>query len=258
MNRVIIQVIILFLIICSNLFALSIEPKEAMKYIGDKNVRFISSDNTKEYIKEHIIGAVSIYIHNIKLRDKKDIEEYLSLKGITNTQLLIIYSNISISNTYLLEDFFKNIGHKRVVVLNDGCHGIKLLDPNQKIYNELKAKRKKYEILSTLTKDKDEFKSNIYKSYLNLPHEIWARCTQAIDKTNFTKLEMNDELTDIWYEMRPINTVAKEFKHNFHGFVVLPPKMKEKMYRKVSQFWHIEQEKLPARTKELRREEGLE
>ena len=160
MNRVIIQVIILFLIIYSNLFALSIEPKEAMKYIGDKNVRFISSDNTQAYIKEHIMGAISIYLHNIELKDNKDIEEYLSLKGITNTQLLIIYSNISISNTYLLEDFFNNIGHKRVVVLNDGCHGIKLLDPNQKIYNELKSKRKKYEILLTLTKDEDELKKH--------------------------------------------------------------------------------------------------
>lgn len=159
MNKVVIKVIIL-LITYSNLFGLSINSKEAMKYIGDKNVRFISSDNTQTYIKEHIVGAISIYMHDIELKNNKDIEKYLSLRGIKNTQLLIIYSNISISNTHLLENFFNSIGHPRVVVLNDGCDGIKLLDPNQKIYNELKAKKEKCKILVTLTKDEDELKKH--------------------------------------------------------------------------------------------------
>ena len=107
-------------------------------------------------------------------------------------------------------------------------------------------------------KDKKEFADNLYKDYLNLPHEIWARFTQAIDSTNFIKMDMNNDLTDIWYEMYPIHDVMKSFKSNFHGFQLIPLKTQKRLYRKASQFWHKEQEKLPAKNKQLRKENGLD
>jgi len=182
MNGIITKVIIFLLLIYSNLFALSIEPKEAMQFIGDKNVRFILSDNTQEYIREHITGSILVSIHDINLKNNQDIEKYLSLRGISNNHLLIIYSNISISNASLLEEFFNSIGHKKVVILNNGCSGVKLLDPNQKIYNDLKSKKEKNKILLTLTKDEEEL-----KKYKNKIKSIDAKMDMI--KPNFLILQ---------------------------------------------------------------------
>ena len=83
--------------------------------------------------------------------------------------------------------------------------------------------------------------------YLNLPHEIWARFTQSMDKVNFIK---GDYITNpegksyMKWSMNPIHDVAKEFKFEFNGFDILSDDMKKRLYRKVAQFWHLEKEKI--------------
>jgi len=58
--------------------------------------------------------------------------------------------------------------------------------------------------------------------------------------------------------MIPLKNVIGRFRGNFHGYQVLKDKTKKRLIRKVSQFWHIEQSKLPERNKQLRKEEGLD
>jgi hypothetical protein len=70
-------------------------------------------------------------------------------------------------------------------------------------------------------------------------------------------IDMNNELTDIYYKMRPLKEVLREFRSKFHGFNVLSPTMKKRLYRKVSQYWHKEQEDIESRTATLRKENGI-
>lgn len=84
-----------------------------------------------------------------------------------------------------------------------------------------------------------------YKKYLNLPHEIWARFSQAMIKVRFYTWDL-DKSNDkqIVYTMHPLNQVLRDFRYEFSNFKVLSPEMQKRLYRKVSQFWHIEQEKV--------------
>ncbi len=84
-----------------------------------------------------------------------------------------------------------------------------------------------------------------YREYLNLPHEIWARFSQAMIKVRFYTWDY-DKSNDkqIIYTMYPLNQVLKDFRYAFDNFKVLSPEMQKRLYRKVSQFWHIEQEKI--------------
>jgi hypothetical protein len=83
------------------------------------------------------------------------------------------------------------------------------------------------------------------RKYLNLPHEIWARFSQAMIKLRFYTLDFN-EINDniIEYKMYPINDVIKRFGYEYDDFGVLSPEMKRRLIRKVAQFWHLEQERV--------------
>jgi hypothetical protein len=82
------------------------------------------------------------------------------------------------------------------------------------------------------------------KKYLNLPHEIWARFSQAIIKVRFYTMDFDDQGNVIAYKMHPIEDVLKSFKMHYDNFNVLSDDTKKKLYRKVSQFWHYEQERI--------------
>ena len=93
-------------------------------------------------------------------------------------------------------------------------------------------------------------KEEFYKrdvDYLNLNHEVWARFSQAMDKVRFTTGDIlkNEKGESYWKdEMKDIHEVAKDFARTFDSFDVLPEDVKRKLMRKISQFWHIEQDKI--------------
>jgi len=89
------------------------------------------------------------------------------------------------------------------------------------------------------------------KKYLNLPHEIWARFTQAIDKIGFYSTDFSDDMKVQYHTMYPLKGIVKEFMYDFKNFNVLSQKSKKILIRKVSQFWHLEKDKIDKENSEL-------
>jgi len=158
MRKAALAVIACLTVVSSNLFASEvklIDPKEAIKLIGDKNVVFVSGDSHDTYNNNHIIGSVEMYAHHLHHSDimgnmhceplyrcVDDAQKYIRSKGIKNDQLIIAYDNYRGPNATGVHSFFESFGHEKVVVLDGGFDGIKALDPNQKIYDKLNEDRK--------------------------------------------------------------------------------------------------------------------
>ncbi|MEA2029279.1 MAG: rhodanese-like domain-containing protein [Campylobacterota bacterium] len=158
MRKAALAVIACLTVVSSNLFASEvklIEPKEAIKLIGNKDVVFVSGDSHDTYKNNHIVGSVEMYAHHLHHSDVMgnmhceplyrcvdDAQQYIRSKGIRNDQLIIAYDNYRGPNATGVHSFFESFGHEKVVVLNGGFDGIKALDPNQKIYDKLKAERR--------------------------------------------------------------------------------------------------------------------
>ena len=105
---------------------------------------------------------------------------------------------------------------------------------------EFKKYRQKY-LKNAVT---DQVESDIEQAlrYVNLPHEIWARFSQAMHRIHFT--DMDFEGNKVIFKMRPIRDVVKDFKNNFDHYRELKDSMKKKLVKKVAQFWHYEQDHL--------------
>ena len=112
----------------------------------------------------------------------------------------------------------------------------------------LKSKDKELDILSKkdMSEEDKKFLGDLHTKYLNLPHEINARFTQAINKIKFFEYDIVDkrkgELEEV-YKLIPLREVIEKFKKKFIGWDLLSDKYKRKLIRKVSQFWHYEKEK---------------
>lgn len=155
-----------------------IEPSEAVKLIGDKNVVFVSGDDEDAYANGHIKGSVDMFAHHLHHSDKmgnmkcaplyncpKESQEYIRSKGIRNDQLVITYDNYRGPNSTGVYSFFESLGHKNLKLLNGGYEGIKKVDPVQVKVEALKKDRKalkkqikstKDEVAKTALKAKEE------------------------------------------------------------------------------------------------------
>jgi len=132
-----------------------IEPSEAIRLIGNKDVVFVSGDSADSYKNNHIVGSVEMYAHHLHHSDimgsmlcaplyrcPEEAQEYIRSKGIKNNQMIIAYDNFLGPNATGVYSFFESYGHKDIRVLNGGPDGIKALDPNQQVFDTLKAERK--------------------------------------------------------------------------------------------------------------------
>ena len=97
-----------------------------------------------------------------------------------------------------------------------------------------------------LSTEEIEFRDMVSRKYLNFPHEINARFSQAIKKTRFydLKTDIVDSKIEIKHVMFPLLKVIEDFKYNFTYLGTLSSKDKRKLYRKVSQFYYLEKESL--------------
>ncbi len=114
--------------------------------------------------------------------------------------------------------------------------------------------REKYHLPSGEEIKIDDPKKQSYRhiDYLKLQHEVWARFTQAVNKTRFSTIDFEktpDDKDYLKYRMHPIDYAIKSFISEFSGWRVLPEKMKKKLIGKVAQFWHKEAEELPEKNK---------
>jgi len=114
-----------------------------------------------------------------------------------------------------------------------------------KEYNNFLAKYEK-SINYNIEKDieKDVIK---YKDYLNLPHEIWARFSQAMIKTRFYNVDFKDG--KVHYKINPMRDAVNSFIREFTAYNNLPVDMKNRLIRKVAQFWHYEETKINEKNK---------
>jgi hypothetical protein len=95
------------------------------------------------------------------------------------------------------------------------------------------------------------------KKYLNLPHEIWARFSQAMIKLRFYTKEYDNQGNVIEYKMSPMKNVLNSFKIHFDNFGVLSDSMKRKLIRKAAQFWQYEKEKIDKLNQEIKNKKNL-
>ncbi len=135
---------------------LTISGEEAYKLIDDPNVMFVDGDSETAFENGHIRGSVNMYAHHLHHSDimgrmhcaplfmcPKDAEHYIGAHGIDNGMTIIAYDNFRGPNATGVLAYFKSYGHKKVYVLDGGIEAIKALDPNQKLYDKLKAEARK-------------------------------------------------------------------------------------------------------------------
>ena len=94
-----------------------------------------------------------------------------------------------------------------------------------------------------LEQEDRDFLNKLTDEYLNFPHEINARFSQAIKEIDFTKLLKNED-GRYEFSMRPLQDVVNSFKLYFRGYNILSGENKKRLIRKLSQFWHLEKERI--------------
>jgi thiosulfate/3-mercaptopyruvate sulfurtransferase len=151
--------ILLSFIGASTLFATSsdilISAEDAMKLIGQEKVMFVTGDDEDIYATGHIKGSVEMYAHHLHHSSitgkmecaplfmcKKEAEHYIGSKGIDNDTLVIAYDDFKGPNATGVYAFFKSFGHEKVKILNGGRAAMMAADPEQKIYDGIKAQIK--------------------------------------------------------------------------------------------------------------------
>lgn len=163
-----------------------IEPEEAIRFIGDKEVMFVSGDSNDTYNSNHIVGSVEMDAHHLHHADimgnmhcapfymcPEEAQEYIRGKGITNDMMIIAYDNFRGSNATGVYSFFESFGHENVRILNGGFDGIRALDPNQKVFDKLKSERK--EIGQLVKTAKKEGNVDEEKRLISMSGEIKAK-----------------------------------------------------------------------------------
>ena len=79
--------------------------------------------------------------------------------------------------------------------------------------------------------------NDISLQYIRLPHEVWARYTQALEHVSFVSMEFDDDFK-LPETMNPIHDVMRDFKRHMVNFNVLPEKVKRRLFKAVSNAWH--------------------
>ncbi len=168
-----IKTYLLSVLLASGLYASDIKPddilisaEEAVKLIGKPGVMFVTGDTEDVYKLGHIKGSTEMYAHHLHHSDitgkmhcaplfmcPKEAEKYIGEHGIDNDTLVIAYDDFKGPNATGVYMFFKSFGHDKVKILNGGRAAIMAIDPQQKIYDELK---KKYRALKKAKAPKEE------------------------------------------------------------------------------------------------------
>ena len=129
-----------------------ISAEDAVKLLNKPNVVFVSGDSHDVYEAQgHIVGSVEMYAHHLHHADitgnmhcaplfmcPPEAKEYIEKKGISNDTMVIAYDNFRGPNATGVYAYFRSWGHKNVKILDGGMNAIKRVDPNQKIYDDLK------------------------------------------------------------------------------------------------------------------------
>lgn len=143
----------------------------------------------------------------------------------------------------IFHNFFSSLLHELQHVYDSYRSGGKAFDKqikDEKYREELRKKNTLLQRREDLVEDEINFVNSVSKKYLNFPHEINARFTQAVKDTRFWKFDIDMEKEEEVFTMIDFRNVFKEFKSKFNGWNILSEDDKYKLRRKLSQFWHLE------------------
>jgi thiosulfate/3-mercaptopyruvate sulfurtransferase len=131
-----------------------IEAADAIRLIGNKRALFVSGESNNSYIDHHITGSILMPAHDLYHSDDmgnmrcaplydcpKEAEAYIRSKGVKNDQMIIAYDQFQGSDASGIYSYFESFGHADIRILNGGLNGIRLLDPNQQVFDKLKAEQ---------------------------------------------------------------------------------------------------------------------
>ena len=207
--------ILLGSLVASTLYATSsdilISAEDAMKLIGQEKVVFVTGDDEDIYATGHIKGSVEMYAHHLHHSSitgrmecaplfmcKEEAEHYIGSKGIENDTLVIAYDDFKGPNATGVYAYFKSYGHEKVKILNGGRAAMMAADPEQKIYDALKAQIKAAKedktLVETLT---SQLKEQEKKLIVQKGVEVKGTPKQySIDlsKVNYTYIAGKEEL----------------------------------------------------------------
>lgn len=176
--------------------------------------------------------------------EEREINLYADLNDLINTINTSIgeYHNFDATDLYmkLYYPFYSTLIHELQHAFDDyRSKGHALRTKQARAYNT------NYNTTNRENLPNDEKRA---MSYINQPHEIWARFTQALEKIHFNTFDMNNE-GKIVYRMYPIKDVVDDFKVSFQYYPQLPEKIKKKLIQRVVQYWHREKEKVDEKNK---------
>ena len=112
-----------------------ISAKEVAKIMNDDNVVLISAQKASSYNDFHITGSISlppdILVDNEPiayiLKDVAEMEQIIGSKGVSNTNMIIIYDEGSFKYSGRLYWVFKYLGAENVKILNGGLEAWKAI-----------------------------------------------------------------------------------------------------------------------------------
>ena len=131
-----------------------IEAADAIRLIGNKRALFVSGESNNSYIDHHIAGSILMPAQDLYRSDDmgnmrcaplfdcpEEAEAYIRSKGVKNDQMIIAYDQFHGSYASGLYSYFESFGHADIRFLNGGLESIRLLDPNQQVFDKLKAEQ---------------------------------------------------------------------------------------------------------------------
>jgi len=188
-----------------------ISAEDAMKLIGREKVVFVMGDDEDIYATGHIKGSVEMYAHHLHHSSttgqmecaplfmcKEEAEHYIGSKGIANDTLVIAYDDFKGPNATGVYAYFKSYGHEKVKILNGGRAAMMAADPEQKIYDALKAQIKAAKedktLVETLTLQlKEQEKKLIVQKGVEVKG-VPKQYSIDLSKVNYTYIAGKEEL----------------------------------------------------------------
>lgn len=235
------------LIYGSNLSKIKNNYDEIKNFVSDSNlqIRFDPTPNNSVAAYGHLVVNKG---EDFNPKQRRNIDLYYDYFKYKNLILSLVYNNPNkkqINVNYIYSVLFHLFNDALIHELQHAYDDYKSggMSYNTKTYDTYKEKY--YDKVDGVYHQKKIQDLNQYKNYLNLPHEIWARFSQAMNKTKFFISDTDNNVTDNNPNtIYPINDVIKSFGDNFLGYDSLSDEMKKTLIRKVAQFWHYEEENI--------------
>lgn len=218
--------------------------KEFPLYI-DCKFKNLNSNSTKGYFQPK--GTISgIIVINIPSYVKKSITEETKKSGELTKDILYFQLYLKGYQTLLHElqhayDYYRSNGRAMDSQFSDDKYSNDLRK-REELYQNKKNPTLDYNPNKDLTEEELEFVNDLTKKYLNFPHEVNARFTQALKDVSIWNIDIDMEKDKFVYTIQDINSAFKDFKNKMQGWNALTPEHKKALSRRFASFWHFEKE----------------